>query len=114
MANEKAKAQEPDVKALRAFIKPQPMQAVNDDALMSGGHNLIIDRRDPTELVLRIGLDDTCFAEMFTPPKAGGGEGAPVLAKAQHGNSRFGSVPLKIRGEMFWLNLALTKAKKGA
>lgn len=101
------------LKAARQFMAPPPKMTDNDDPVQSGGHNLVIDRRDPNELLLRIALDAEAMAAMLKPTKADGKDGAPVLAKAVHPSSRF-SYPLKIDGKQFWLNLALTQAKQSA
>lgn len=107
-----AVAQADDVRALRTFSTGAPKS--RPDALFAAGHNVVIDRRNKEELVIRIGTDQDALGAILQPLKADGTLGAKFLARTEGG--RFNSVTIDIGGKPYFLSCTLQayepKAKK--
>ncbi len=107
-------------RSLAVAVKPAEPEPIGNDALMGGkevGHNLVIDRSVPGALSLHIATDEQAFQEMFqakaskeklaADPKA---LGARYLSKTN--GPFYGSVPIEIKGQRFYLKMTLEAAKK--
>lgn len=92
-------------KALRQFkvAKAATVKAETSD-FFNNGHNVVIDRRDPTELVARIGLDPEAMAAILHTTKKDGTPGGKFLAITE---GLYNSVPVKIGEQTFFLAVSL-------
>lgn len=105
LSNVAAMASESDLKALRTFQTQKPV--ARPEKLFSCGHNVILDLRNPLELVLRMGLDETAFENLLPTQKADGTPGAVYLGRTAADGARYNSVPLSLNGKSWFLSASL-------
>lgn len=103
-------APQPEVIDPLALAKPLVQEAAQTAPVFSAGHQVAIDKRDPTRVSLHIPTDAAAFANVWKSPKEPSKPGKKPAEYLARTEGPYGGVACELGGRKCYVNLTIRVA----